>query len=88
MTCSVKREQELASQGWAKQSVLDEPRLSEMAQEYRDLGFEVLLEPLDPHGCQNSDGCTVCFQDPSVAAQFKVIFTRRLPGVIVDDDLA
>lgn len=88
MTCSASREQELISQGWTKQSILDEPRLSEIVQEYRDLGFEVHLEPLDPQGCQESDGCTVCFQNPEVAAQFKVIFTRRPPDEPYYEDLS
>lgn len=42
------REQELTSQGWEKRTTYDEPRLSEMVELYRELGFEVHLEPLNP----------------------------------------
>lgn len=52
--------------------------MSEVAEEYRNLGFEVLLEPVDPAKCQNSDDCVSCFDNPELAAGFKVIYTRRV----------
>lgn len=79
MSCNAARESQLLAQGWAKQFMADEPRLSEAVEEYRELGFEVRLEEVDPAGCASSGGCTACFADPEVAARFKVIFTRR-PG--------
>lgn len=66
------------SQGWKKQFMTNEPRLSEAVEEYRSLGFEVHLENVDPQACAASEGCTSCFERPEVAAQFKIIFTR--PG--------
>jgi hypothetical protein len=47
--------------------------LSEAVALYEELGFEVRLEPLDPHDL--AEGCSVCFQeDPS---RYRVIYTRK-----------
>jgi hypothetical protein len=65
------REEELRKQGWEKRFTIDEPRLSEMAEQYRELGFEVLLEPVDT----SSEECMTCitaFHD-----RYKTIYTRR-----------
>ncbi|MFH1549711.1 MAG: hypothetical protein ABIH04_04045 [Planctomycetota bacterium] len=70
-----KRQQELEAQGWTRQSVTDEPRLTELVDTYKELGFEVLLEPFDP---DEEDGCTTCMdQDPE---RYKVIYTRPKSG--------
>lgn len=87
MTCSAQREAQLKAKGWRKQFMADEPRLSEAVAEYRDLGFEVHLEEVDPVTRQQGSGCTFCFEMPEVAAQFKIIFTRKAPGAAADDDL-
>ncbi len=42
------RQESLAKDGWKRQSTQDEPRLSELAEMYEELGFEVHLEPLHP----------------------------------------
>ena len=50
----------------------DEPRLSEMVEQYKELGFEVLLEPVDT----SSEECTSCitaFND-----RYKTIYTRQI----------
>ncbi len=70
---SSKRRQELEAQGWTRQSMMDEPRLTEVVEMYRELGFEVHLEPFNP---DEEDGCTTCMdQEPE---RYKVIYTR--PG--------
>ncbi|MBU4563356.1 MAG: hypothetical protein KMY53_06735 [Desulfarculus sp.] len=79
MTCSSQREAQLLAQGWVKQFMSDEPRLSEMVEEYIALGFQVHLEPVDPVACAGGSGCTACFEMPEVAAKFKIIFTRSGP---------
>ena len=64
------REEELKKEGWEKRFTIDEPRLTEMADQYKELGFEVLLEPVDT----SSEECTACitvFQD-----RYKTIYTR------------
>ena len=41
------KEEELVNEGWERQSVLSEPRLSEAVEMYKELGFEVRVEPVD-----------------------------------------
>jgi len=65
------REEELKKEGWEKRFTIDEPRLSEMAEQYKELGFEVLLEPFDP----SSEECTICIT--AAADRYKTIYTRR-----------
>ena len=75
----------LEKQGWVRQFVASEPRLSEAADLYRESGFDVHLEPL-PKGreCDTCAGaedqkergeCRVCFE--GFEDQYKIIFTRR-----------
>jgi hypothetical protein len=64
------REEELKKEGWEKRFTMDEPRLSEMAAQYEELGFEVLLEPVD----LSSEECTSCLAgDPK---RYKTLYTR------------
>ncbi|MEW5912034.1 MAG: hypothetical protein AB1814_05730 [Thermodesulfobacteriota bacterium] len=77
MTCSADREAQLKAQGWTRQFMADEPRLSEAVQEYRELGFAVHLEEVDLAACAQEDGCSACFASPEAAARCKIIFTRR-----------
>jgi len=51
---------------------MDEPRLSEMADQYQELGFEVLLEPVDT----SSEECVTCLKDPASSHRYKTIYTR------------
>jgi hypothetical protein len=79
------RIEELEKQGWVKQFIANEPRLSEAVDLYRESGFDVHLEPL-PKGqeCDTCAGtekrkeqaeCRVCFE--GFEDQYKIIFTRR-----------
>ncbi|MFH1058410.1 MAG: hypothetical protein V1797_07000 [Pseudomonadota bacterium] len=77
VSCHAARERHLTAAGWVRQFTADEPRLSEAMAAYRELGFEVIAEPLDPAACAQSTDCAACFQDPLTAARFRVIFTRR-----------
>ena len=68
-------EADLIAAGWEKQTTYDDPRLTEFADTYRELGFEVRLEPLPP---TDSTSCTECLaHDPG---RFRTIWTRRPPG--------
>ena len=67
------REEELKEEGWEKRFTMDEPRLSEMAEQYRELGFEVLLETVDT----SSEECTTCLKNPAFSQLYKTIYTRR-----------
>ncbi len=78
----MKREEELIKAGWERRFIACEPRLSEMVEMYREIGFEVHLEPLPAKeeleaegtsGCKES-GCTACFDaDPE---RYRIIFTK------------
>ena len=63
----------LVLEGWERQNTLDEPRLSDVAEMYRETGFEVRIEPFDP---DKESGCTECMQ--ASAEKYKTIYTRRL----------
>jgi len=67
------REEELRKEGWEKRFTMDEPRLSEMVEQYKELGFEVLLEPVDT----TSEECTGCLTDPVFSDRYKTVYTRH-----------
>jgi len=75
----MKREEELVAAGWERRFIACEPRLSEMVEMYKEIGFDVHLEPLPSKeemqsGCEES-GCTACFyEDPE---RYRTIFTRQ-----------
>jgi hypothetical protein len=63
-------EEELKKEGWGKRFTTDEPRLSEAVEQYKQIGFEVLIERVDT----SSGECTSCmtvFSD-----RYKTIYTR------------
>lgn len=66
------REEELTRQGWARQVTYDEPRLSEMAEIYQNIGLEVHLEPFHP---EEEPGCTGCMA--AMPERYKTIYTRQ-----------
>jgi hypothetical protein len=65
------QEEELQKQGWEKRFTTDEPRLSEMVEQYKELGFEVLLEPVDT----TSEECTTCIT--AFSERYRTIYTLR-----------
>jgi hypothetical protein len=64
------REEELKKDGWSKRFTMDEPRLSEAVAQYEEIGFEVLLEPVDT----SSEECTSCLT--AMSDRYKTIYTR------------
>jgi len=91
---SKSRIQQLEKEGWVKQFVANEPRLSEAVDLYRESGFEVHLEPL-PKGqaCDTCPGtetpqeqgqCRVCFE--GFEDQYRIIFTRPGKEIRRSDD--
>ncbi len=74
----------LQREGWKRQFVANEPRLSEAVELYKQSGFEVHLESVPRSkglpDCQKEgmigSECTVCFDGQE--EQYKIIFTR--PG--------
>lgn len=70
------QEGELLAKGWTKQTTISEPRLSEIAENYRNMGFEVhvIEHPVDTSG----DTCNSCFSTDGTGEMSGDIFTR--PG--------
>jgi hypothetical protein len=64
------REEELKKEGWEKRLTMDEPRLSEAMEQYKEIGFEVLLDPVDT----SSEECTSCMT--VMNDRYKTIYTR------------
>lgn len=70
------REGELLEQGWAKQTTIGEPRLSEIVENYRNMGYEVCVieHPVDVSGAD----CNSCFAaGAEVGQMYGDIYTRR-----------
>ena len=67
------REEELKKEGWEKRFTTEDPRLSEMVEQYKELDFEVLLEPVD----LSSEECTHCLTDPVFSNRYRTIYTRK-----------
>ena len=64
------REEELGKEGWEKRFTADAPRLTEAVETYKELGFEVHLEPVDT----SSEECTSCLT--VLTDRYKSIYTR------------
>jgi hypothetical protein len=71
----------LERKGWRRQFVAAEPRLSEAVEIYRELGFQVHLEPLptiettpSEQAHNNEIKCRACFD--GVESQYSIIFTK------------
>ena len=69
------RAEQLAAEGWQRQSTHDEPRLSEMAKMYREIGLEVHIEPFHP---EDEKGCVSCLT--TVLNIYNTIYTRARKG--------
>jgi hypothetical protein len=67
------REEQLKAEGWIRQFVTEEPRLSEAVELYKSLGNEVLLEPVT---MDDLEECGVCFAGST--DRYKLIYTRSL----------
>lgn len=61
--------------GWTRQGIYDEPRLSEMIQMYARIGIEVRLMPVEAHRADGCAPCTACItSDPG---RYKVVYTKK-----------
>ena len=72
----------LTAEGWQRQNVACDPRLSEAVAVYESLGLEVLLVPvLQEWVSEGGAGtCTSCFDADEDPDRYKVIYTRPKPG--------
>ncbi len=65
---------ELEKLGWRRRFIADEPRLSEAAQMYGEIGEDVHLKPLDDADLEGPD-CMECYK--ARPGMFRVIYTRK-----------
>ncbi len=63
---------ELYQNGWEKMGTYDEPRLSELVDLYKDLGFKICLLPFQP---DLEEGCKECMK--ANPENYKTIFIKR-----------
>jgi len=80
----------LEREGWTRQFVANEPRLSEAVELYKETGYEVHLEPIPKAGNPSDlpmvgSDCTTCFE--GTEDQYRIIFTRKKDDAVSDDDL-
>ena len=68
-------QERLEARGWKRMNTYDEPRLSELVESYRELGYEVHLEPLHPG---DDADCAECLA--SEPERFRTIYIRNIPG--------
>jgi hypothetical protein len=64
---------ELLAAGWERRFIADGKRAKEAEQLYRELGYEVLAEPVRPQ--EMKEDCEDC--QLLMAMQFKTIYTRK-----------
>jgi hypothetical protein len=67
------KEKELAEEGWVKQTTIGEPRLSEIVELYRSLGYEVHLESVKLG--ELDEECRRCYE--SEVDEVKTIYVRK-----------
>ncbi len=77
---------DLVSQGWERRFSAEDPRLTEMNEYYRSLGFETLVVD-GVIGCDAA--CRNCFDAPGFGGQYKTLYTRgaSTKGSSGEDDI-
>ena len=70
---TVGEDPELTAGGWVRRTVTIAERADEMSQLYSEIGFEVMVRPLDESSY--AEDCTACASGPSSV----VLYTRRPP---------
>ncbi|MCP4021776.1 MAG: hypothetical protein GY729_08030 [Desulfobacteraceae bacterium] len=60
-------------EGWNQRGVYDDPKLTEIAKMYKELGFEVKIKSFKP---EHVPGCRECMK--SSGDKFKVLFTKKI----------
>jgi hypothetical protein len=70
----------LAQDGWILRTTIGEPRLSEVVENYRAMGFEVHVEYFANGRTATADGessCTVCYDDASAGQTWGSVYLRQ-----------
>ena len=69
-------EDRLLREGWKRLTTIGEPRLSEIAENYRLMGYEVHVEYFDT-GAAGDDGCTTCYEDGAASQEWGTVYVRQ-----------
>lgn len=67
------REEDLEKKGWQRRTTLDNIRLTEIIELYESLGFEVLLEPVQPKNFGVK--CSNCYL--ADCDKFTILYIRK-----------
>ena len=67
------REKELEKEEWVRQTTIGEPRLSEIVELYKSLGYEVRLEPVKVNDLD--DACRRCYEGET--NEVKTVYVRK-----------
>jgi len=70
-------------EGWEARFIGQDPRLSEVVEMYREIGYEVRVEEFSSSGCDSC--CKPCFDDAPVP--HLVVYTRQGTTAEEEDDL-
>jgi hypothetical protein len=63
----------LEAEGWTRRTVIDEPRLSELVETYRSLGFEVQVVPVEDEDLPECNECVKADR-----CRYGTIYTRPM----------
>lgn len=79
-------EDRLLREGWRRQTTIGEPRLSEIVENYKAMGYEVHVESWQIEG--DGDGCTTCLDDDQASGKvLGTVYTRRATSAAPEDEL-
>lgn len=65
--------EELEKEGWIKRTTIGEPRLSEIVELYKSLGYEVRVEPVKLD--ELDEDCKRCYENE--ADEVKTVYVRK-----------
>ena len=78
-------EDALLKDGWKRQTTIGEPRLSEIVNNYKTMGFEVHVEEFKTEG---ESGCTTCFDaGQGMGFSYGTVYVRKRGEPAGDDEL-
>lgn len=72
--CTIPADARLINQGWERRFIADNRMARDAVDSYRELGYEVRLEPVDAE--QLKDECSGC---KALFSRFKAVYTRKMP---------
>jgi hypothetical protein len=81
---AISPEDALLKDGWVRQTTIGEPRLSEIVQNYKAMGFEVHVEEFKAEG----EGCNTCFDaGQELGFSYGTVYVRKRGAATNEDEL-